>query len=102
MFQNTRSTEYLKLLAENDCRLVVDPGVPPGKPKHEFVVIKHRDGRNLILRTPSGYVASPVELHPAIFADFLVESLVERDGSENAEGRVTYRLTAEGRRRGLS
>lgn len=96
------STEYLKLLAENDGHLVLERGFPRGKLKRDFISLRHRDGRAVSLRTPSGFAASPIELHPVILEDFLRARLVEQDGPEDAEGRVTYRMTAEGLRRGLS
>jgi hypothetical protein len=95
-----RSTEYLKLLADNNCYLLLERSAPAGRMKRDFISIKYNDGRNLELRTPRGYKVSPVELPRTVFDDFIRASFIKQDGPEGVDGSTTYRLTNDGRERG--
>jgi hypothetical protein len=96
------STEFLKLMAENDCYILLERATPVGRLKRDFISIKSRDGRDFELRTPTGYRACPVQLPRDTLDDYLRASLVSQDGPADAEGSVIYRLTQDGRERGLS
>ena len=91
------STEYLKLIATNECCLVLERAAPRGRLKRDMVTIKAPDGRNLSLSTPSGFRSCPVEIPWAIVDDFLRASLVAQDGPAGEDGTVVFRLTDDGR-----
>jgi hypothetical protein len=93
------STEYLKLLADNDCYLLLERSTPAGRMKRDFISIKCNDGRDLSLQT-ARYRVSPVELPRAVLDDFIRASFVKQDGPEAEDGSITYRLTNDGRERG--
>jgi hypothetical protein len=67
-----------------------------------MVTIKDSKGRDLELITPQGVRRSPIELPPEMFDDFIRARFVEQDGREDSDGRTTFRLTADGRKRGLA
>lgn len=96
------STEFLRLIAKNDCRIVLEPAFPVGKLKRDFVSIKSRDGRPLSLSNPQGYKVCPVELPRETLDDFIRASFVEQEGPADDAGSVVYRLSDDGRERGLS
>jgi hypothetical protein len=96
------STEYLKLIAQNDCHLRLERSVPAGRLKCDFISIRLDDGRALALRTPQGFKKSPIELPRAILDDYLRASLVRQNGPAREDGSIVFRLTEDGRARGLS
>ena len=96
------STKYLALIADHDCHLVFEKGVPHSDLKRDFISLKSRDGHDVSLSTPDGFTSCPVELPRAMFDDFLAASLIKQDGAEDQNHRVIFRLTADGVARGLS
>lgn len=98
---NVGSTEFLRIIAERDCHLSFEKGAPFTQRKRDTIWIKTADGRDLDLRLPNGYHSFPVELPCSIFDDFLRASLIRQDGAEDAEHRIVYRLTEDGRKRAL-
>jgi hypothetical protein len=96
------STEFLKIMAERNCYLSFEKGVPYTNRKRDMIWIKTTDGRDLDLRLPNGYHSCPVALPRSIFDDFMRASLIRQDGPEDAEHRIVFRLTEDGRERGLS
>jgi hypothetical protein len=93
------STEYLALLAKHDCHLVLERSFPFGRLKRDFITIKDSNGRDLELTTPQGFKRSPIELPPEMLDDFIRWRFVEQDGLQDPDGRITFRLTADGRER---
>ena len=91
------STEYLALIAQNNCHIVLERGAPAGRLKRDFISIKAHDGRDFELSVPQGFRVCPVQLPCEILNDYLRQSFPE-DGN----GRITYRLTNDGRKSGLS
>jgi hypothetical protein len=102
IFNQVGSTDFLKIIAERDCYLSFEKGTPVTDRKRDAIWIKMPDGRDLDLRLPNGYHSCPVELPRAIFDDYVRASLVKQDGPEDAEHRIFFRLTEDGRSRGLS
>jgi hypothetical protein len=96
------SSDFLRLLADNDCHLVFEKGAPAGALKRDFISLKRRDGRDLALSTPQGYQACPVELPRSIFDDFLAASLIRKGGPTDQDQRIIYNLTIDGVARGLT
>jgi hypothetical protein len=96
------STNFLKLLADNDCHLVFEKGAPYSTRKADFITLKRRDGRNLSLSTPQGYQACPVELPRSIFDDFVAANLIRQGGPEDENQRIIFNLTVGGLVRGLT
>jgi hypothetical protein len=102
IFVHVGSTEFLKIIAERNCYLSFEKGVPFTDRKRDAIWIKTTDGRDLDLRLPNGYRSCPVELPRVIFDDFLRASLIEQDGSEDSDHCITFQLTEDGKARGLS
>jgi hypothetical protein len=96
------STDYLKLIAQNNRYILSKRATPRGRLKRDYISIKTNDGRDLVLQTPAGYRHTPVELPTEILDYLLRVSFVTPHGPPDAEGKIIYRLTDEGRRRGLS
>jgi hypothetical protein len=96
------STEFLALIAKNNCHVVFERGAPAGRLKCDFISIKAPDRRDFELSTPRGFRACPVELPREILDDYLRASFIKQDGPEDENGRITFRLTNDGRERGLS
>ena len=101
IFMPMGSTDLLRVIAERDCHLSFEKGVPFADRKRDAIWIKTPDGRDLDLKLPNGYHSWPVELPRAMFDDFLRASLIKQDGPEDTEHRITFRLTEDGRRLGL-
>jgi len=78
------STERLEWIAENNCKIVFEEGVPSGRLKRYFISIISQDGR--VLELPRGD-----------FDNLIASSFIKQDGPEDSEGRTTYRLTPDGR-----
>jgi hypothetical protein len=53
------------------------------------------------LSTPQGFRVSPIQVPPEILDQFLRASFVRQDGSAQEGGSIIFRLTEDGRRRGL-
>jgi hypothetical protein len=96
------STEFLALIARHNCHIVLEKAAPAGRLKRDFVSIKSPDGRDLELSNPQGFRVCPVQLPREILDDYLRHSFVKQDGPEDENGRITYRLTNDGRERGSS
>jgi hypothetical protein len=96
------STEFLKIMPERDCYFSFEKGVPYSDRKRDMIWIKTADGHDLDLRLPNGHHSCPVALPRAIFDDFVRASLIRQDGREDTEHRIVFRLTQDGRKRGLS
>jgi hypothetical protein len=94
------STDFLTLLADNDCHLMFEKGAPAGVLKRDFISLKHRDGRNLALSTPQGLLECPVELPRSIFDDFLAARLTRQVGPADENQRIVFNLTVDGVARG--
>ena len=95
------SSEFLSLIAQNNCYVLFERSVPVGRLKRDFISIKHSDGRDLALSNAQGYRVCPVELPRAILDDYLRHSFIKQDGPEQ-DGSIIYRLTKDGLERGLS
>jgi len=95
------STDFLHLIANNDCRVLFEKGAPAGKLKRDLIYLTDHTGKALTLSTPQGYRSSPVELHRSIFDDFLAASLIRQDG-EGSDDKIMFALTPDGKARGLS
>ena len=93
------STEFLKLIAENNCHIVFEKGAPSGHLKRDFISLRTQDDRAFELLTAQGFHVCPVELDRVIFDDFIAASLIEQDGSEDSEDRIVFRLTSDGHAR---
>lgn len=93
------STDYLRLMTKNDCYVVLERAAPRGRLKRDLASLKLNDGRDVMLQTPQGYTRCPLELPIVILDDFLCASLIYQDGDES-EGKTTFRLTEDGRKRG--
>ena len=91
------STEYLELIDKHDCNILFEKGAPAGTLKRDLITLRSQDGRAVAMSTPAGYHACPVELSREIFDDFIAASFIKQDGSEDAQGRMTFRLTPDGR-----
>ena len=96
------STEFLALIAKNDCCILFETRAPVGQIKKDLISITTSDGRALGLGTQSGFSSGQLELPREIFNDFLAARLIEQDRREDSEGRIFFRITADGRARGLS
>jgi hypothetical protein len=96
------STEYLALIAKHDCYVVLERSFPAGRLKRDLVTIKDSNGRDLELMTPQGFKRSPIELPREMLDDFIRWRFVEQDGPQDRDGRTTFRVTGDGRERGLS
>jgi hypothetical protein len=90
------STEYLRLLDQHDCHLLLEPGAPVGRLKRDVLSLITPEGRPLTVQTPQGFrgLAQPPR---AVLDDYLAASFVAQDGPEDAEGRRIFRLTDDGR-----
>lgn len=97
------STDLLKLLAENDYRLVLDRGARTKRYEDERVWIMTGDGDYGEYSLPPGSLitAALIDVPRATLDDFLEASFIVADGTEDANGRTIYRLTEDGRERGL-
>jgi hypothetical protein len=80
----------------------LERSIPAGRLKCDFISIRLDDGRALALRTPQGFKKSTMELPRAILDDYLRASLVRQDGPAREDGSIVFRLTEDGRVRGLS
>jgi hypothetical protein len=96
------STDFLKLIADNEYQVLLEKGAPEGKLKKDFISLRHSDGRAVALKTPQGLNICPVELHRSIFDDFLAASLIRQDRAEDKNSRIVFKLTIDGIARGLS
>jgi hypothetical protein len=93
------STDYLRLMTKNDCHVVLERATPRGRLKRDLATIVSNDGCDVALQTAQGSTSCPFELPVVILDDFLHASLMCRDGAE-VDGRTTFRLTEDGRKRG--
>jgi hypothetical protein len=91
------STDYLELIDKRDCYILFEKGAPSGRLKQDFVSLMGQDGRALEMRTPEGYRVCPVQLPREVLDDFIAASFIKQDGPEDAEGRIIFRLTSDGR-----
>jgi hypothetical protein len=90
------STDFLKLLDQHDCTLLLERGAPAGRLKQDALSLITPDGRGLTMQTLQGFKVR-VEPPRAVLDDFLAQSFVVQDGPEDEAGRRVYRLTADGR-----
>jgi hypothetical protein len=96
------STDYLKLIAQNGCHLRWERSVPAGRlNKRDVISIMLDDGRALELSTPQGFRVSPIQVPSEILDQFLRASFVRQHGPAQADGSIIFRLTEDGRQRGL-
>jgi hypothetical protein len=95
------STDFLTMIADNDCRVLFEKGAPVGKLKRDFIYLADRTGKALAVATPQGYHTGPVELHRSIFDDFMAASLIQQDGKAS-DDKIMFALTPDGMGRGLS
>ena len=86
------STEYLQLLARRNGYLVRPRG-------QGNIVLKENNGSDMEINDEHGRQVEPI-LPTAIFDDFQEANFVHQDESTVGSD-VIYRLTAEGRRRGI-
>jgi len=96
------ASDFLKLLAENNHYLVLDRGAPTKRHKRERVWIGPSDGRHYLEDVSPSGPTHRVELPRAILDDYLKASFIFADGPEDENGRTIYRLTQDGRTRGLA
>jgi hypothetical protein len=91
------STEYLRILDQHDCHLLLERGVAVGRLKSDVLSLIASDGRPLPIQTPQGWrgYAQPPR---AVLDDFLAARFVAQDGPADEEGRSIYRLTDDGRK----
>jgi hypothetical protein len=87
-----RSTDYLELIDKHDCNILFEKGWPSSRLKRDFISLVGQDGRAVEIRNSMGF-----ELHRGIFDDFIAASFIKQDGPEDAEGRMIFRLTPDGR-----
>jgi hypothetical protein len=90
------STEFLGLIAKDNCYILFEKAVPAGRLKRELISLTTHDGRALSMSTPNGFVSCPVELPRVMFDDFVAASLIEQESPEDSDGRIVYRLTEDG------
>ena len=92
------STEFLEALAAQPGRYVLRGwSTPRGPWKRDVFWIKEADGQDLVMRTASGYVCSPVEMPIPIWEDLMPEaSLIRQDGPDDYENRTIFRPTQDG------
>jgi hypothetical protein len=93
MAMNT--TEKLELAAQYGCYVLFEKGAPGGVLKKDLITLRAQDGKALELRRGS-FVSFPLQLEREEFDYWLAASFIEQDGSEDAEGRIKFRLTADG------
>jgi hypothetical protein len=86
----TDSSEILARLASNNGHIVYEKGASAGTLKSDVVSLRYADGSHMSLDP----------LPRSIFDDFLTASLVKQDGVEDADHRIVFRLTADGKARG--
>ncbi len=96
------STQFLEFIGKNNCLILFEKAVPAGKLKREMITLATADGRAVGLEKPTGFRAGLVELPRPIFDDFLAASFIEQDRPEDEDGRIFFRLTADGKARALS
>jgi hypothetical protein len=95
------STEFLEALTASPGRYVLRGwSAPRGPWKRDVFWLKEADGRDLVLRTASGYLCSPVELPIPIWEDFIRARLIEQDGPDDFQKGTIYRPTHDGIERG--
>jgi hypothetical protein len=87
------STEFLRYLAQRNGYLVRRKG-------QGEITLKESDGRDMVIKDEHGRQVEPV-LPTLIFDDFRDANLVRQDSSAPGED-VVYRLTVEGRERGVA
>jgi hypothetical protein len=92
-----RSIEFLALMANHDCYIVLEQAAPAGRLEKEIIAVVDINGRAIGLDTPGGLKSNRVELPRPIFDDFLRAGMIEQDRAEDADGRIFYRLTDAGR-----
>jgi|SRR6266852_773942 len=92
------SPEYLDLIDKTNCYLLFEKAVPAGKLKREMIYLTTYGGRALTM-SAQGFSSCPVEIPRAIFDDFRAANFIEQDGPEDADGRILFRLTQDGRTR---
>jgi hypothetical protein len=83
------STDFLKLIAQNDFRIALEDDAPNGR-------LKTKSGKNVRLQNRLGYVRCPVDLPAGAFDGYVKADLIEQETAR------WYRLTKIGRARGLS
>ena len=96
------STQFLEFIGKNDCLILFEKATPAGKLKREMITLATADGRAFGLQLPSGFRSTSVELPRPIFDDFLAASFIEQDRPEDEDGRIFFRLTADGKACALS
>jgi hypothetical protein len=87
--------EVLKILAEHNARILLEPGFPRGKLKREFISIQTNDGRRVGL-AGNGFVSSPMQISRDVLDVLLRAKAIEQDGPEDDEHRVAFRPTESG------
>jgi hypothetical protein len=92
-----RSTEYLTLIHRHAYLISLEKAVPSGRLKKDSICVCTSDGR--CRRIESSWIFNRSELPRAIFDDFIDARLIEQDRPQDSDGRIFYRLTADGRGR---
>ena len=88
------STEFFEALSQGGGRyLLLERAIPRGRLKRDVIWLKEADGRDLVMRTASGFVCSPVELPIPIFEDLVRGGLIKQDGPEDYENGTVFRPT---------
>lgn len=82
-----QSSEILYQILSRDLSLRVEPAYPVGTLKQNFIELLTADGR------------TADTLPEQIFKDFCVQSFVEQVGLPDTKGRMTFRLSPDGRAR---
>ena len=68
---HVNSTEFLQLIAKNNCYILFERSVPSGRLKRDFISLTTQAGRALTLSTPQGFQSCPVEVPREVFDDFI-------------------------------
>ena len=92
------STDYLRHIVEFDCLVLLEKAVPAGTLKREVISLRLADGSPAVFRSANGFIYSP-DIPRIVLDDFLRENLMVQDRPEDPEGRIFFRLTADGRAR---
>ena len=92
------STEVLRFMHKHGCLISFEKAAPAGRLKRDFISLCTSDGRAVDVTAPVGFSTSASELPRDTFDDFMKASFIEQDRTENSEGRIFFRLTADGRK----
>jgi hypothetical protein len=97
------STEVLRFMYKHGCLISFEKAAPAGRLKRDFISLCTSDGRAVGLTAPVGFSTRATELPRDMFDDFMKASFIEQDRRpENPEGRIFFRLTADGRKAAAS